>query len=265
MPHIPLAPHLPGITGLLEYRQDSAAPIRELTQVILRGPGSLSFAEREMIATVVSQANGCRFCTAAHEAVTNVLLGENETCSLVKEDFESAPVSDKMKALLNIARLTAAFAQNTALTGQIRDAESNESLAGANITVKNTPNRTQTDANGHFTLETNAGFPLTLLITAVGYDPQEQLVTSAVPLDIRLSANANTLDQIVVTASRTEERALRSPVTVEKMDATAAAFCMFNRYVDGLATETPDVDDLSVWSAMGERMGTLGYVPPSKT
>lgn len=106
MPHIPLAPHLPGITGLLEYRQDSAAPIRELTQVILRGPGSLSFAEREMIATVVSQANGCRFCTAAHEAVTNVLLGENETCSLVKEDFESAPVSDKMKALLNIARLT---------------------------------------------------------------------------------------------------------------------------------------------------------------
>lgn len=45
----------------------------------------------------------------------------------------------------------------------------------------------------------------------------------------------------------------------------AAAFCMFNRYVDGLATETPDANDLSVWSAMGERMGTLGYVPPSKT
>lgn len=106
MPHLPLASHLPGITGLLEYRQDTAAPIRALTQLILRGPGTLSFAEREMIATVVSQANECRFCMAAHAAVTDVLLGESETCTLVRSDFESAPISDKMKALLNIARLT---------------------------------------------------------------------------------------------------------------------------------------------------------------
>lgn len=40
----------------------------------------------------------------------------------------------------------------------------------------------------------------------------------------------------------------------------AATFCMFNRYVDGLATLTPSPDDLSAWSAMGERMGTNGYV-----
>ncbi|MCC7466883.1 MAG: peroxidase-related enzyme [Saprospiraceae bacterium] len=45
----------------------------------------------------------------------------------------------------------------------------------------------------------------------------------------------------------------------------AATFCMFNRYVDGLATDTPDAADLDVWTSMGERMGTLGYVPPSKT
>ncbi|MCC7465156.1 MAG: carboxymuconolactone decarboxylase family protein, partial [Saprospiraceae bacterium] len=106
MPHISLPSHLPGITGLLEYRQDSAAPIRELTQVVLRGPGPLSFAEREMIATIVSQANGCQFCTAAHAAVTNVLLGEDDTCALVRDNFETAPISDKMKALLHIARLT---------------------------------------------------------------------------------------------------------------------------------------------------------------
>lgn len=106
MPHIPLAPHLPGITGLLEYRQDTAAPIRELTQIVLRGPGTLSFAEREMIATVVSQANECRFCSAAHAAVTEILMGESDTCELVRQDFETAPISDKMKALLNIARLT---------------------------------------------------------------------------------------------------------------------------------------------------------------
>lgn len=51
MPHIPLEEHLPGITGLLEYRRDTAEPIRDLTQFLLRGSNSLTEAEREMIAT----------------------------------------------------------------------------------------------------------------------------------------------------------------------------------------------------------------------
>ena len=106
MPHIPLPSHLPGITGLLEYRRDTAEPIRSLTQLILRGESTLSFAERELIASLVSHRNECRFCSAAHSAVANILSGENETCELVKQDYETAPVSDKMKALLHIAALT---------------------------------------------------------------------------------------------------------------------------------------------------------------
>ena len=103
MPYIPLESHLPGITGLLEYRQDTGAPIRDLTQLLMRGPGTLSFAERELIATVVSNGNECRFCTAAHTAATDTLLGESDTAERVKLDIESAPVSEKMKALLTIA------------------------------------------------------------------------------------------------------------------------------------------------------------------
>ena len=106
MPHIPLPTHLPGITGLLEYRRDSAEPIRALTQLLLRGASSLTFAEREMIASLVSHRNECRFCTAAHSAATDILLGENDTCTLVLENYETAPVSDKIKALLHIAALT---------------------------------------------------------------------------------------------------------------------------------------------------------------
>ena len=41
----------------------------------------------------------------------------------------------------------------------------------------------------------------------------------------------------------------------------AATFCMFNRYVDGLATLTPT--DAATYATMGERMGTLGYVLPN--
>jgi uncharacterized peroxidase-related enzyme len=103
MPHIPLEDHLPGITGLLEYRKETAEPIRELTQFLLRGPNTLTEAERELIATIVSYRNECRFCTSAHAAVTDVLLGESETSEQIKKDISTASVSNKMKALLRIA------------------------------------------------------------------------------------------------------------------------------------------------------------------
>lgn len=103
MPYIPLEDHLPGITGLLEYSKDTAAPIRELTQILLRGPSTLTEGERELIATVVSYRNECTFCTTAHTAAADILLGEEETSTLVKMDINTAPISDKMKALLTIA------------------------------------------------------------------------------------------------------------------------------------------------------------------
>jgi uncharacterized peroxidase-related enzyme len=103
MPYIPLEEHLPGITGLLEYRKDTAAPIRELTQILLRGPSTLTEGERELIATIVSYRNECTFCATAHTAAADILLGEANTAAKVKQDIATAPVSNKMKALLTIA------------------------------------------------------------------------------------------------------------------------------------------------------------------
>ena len=111
MPHIPLDPNLPGITGLLNYRQDTALPIRQLTQILLRGESTLTEGERELIATVVSQGNQCKFCTAAHTAAADALLGENETAEMVKNDPNNAPVSKKMKHLLEVARRVQADAR----------------------------------------------------------------------------------------------------------------------------------------------------------
>jgi uncharacterized peroxidase-related enzyme len=104
MPYISVEAHLPGITGLLEYRKDSAEPIRDLTQFLLRGPSTLTEGERELIATVVSHNNQCKFCTTAHTAAADLLLGECETTEKIKQDIESASLSEKMKALLTIAR-----------------------------------------------------------------------------------------------------------------------------------------------------------------
>ena len=121
MPYIPLEEHLPGITGLLEYRKDSAEPIRELTQFLMRGPSTLSEGERELIATIVSHGNQCRFCTAAHTATADILLGECETSERIKKDLTTAPVSDKMKALLTIAAQVQKSGKNV----------TNESIAAA--------------------------------------------------------------------------------------------------------------------------------------
>jgi uncharacterized peroxidase-related enzyme len=112
MPHIPLEAHLPGITGLLEYNKVTAQPIRNLTQILLRGPSTLSEADRELIATIVSYGNQCKFCTTAHTAAADLLAGETETSQKIKEDIETAPVSEKMKALLTIAKLTGQSGRN---------------------------------------------------------------------------------------------------------------------------------------------------------
>lgn len=101
--HIAVADGLVGITSLLEYRLDTAAPIRALTQTLLRGPSTLTEGERELIATVVSHRNACRFCATAHTAAAELLLGEPMTVQAVKHDLDRAPVSEKMRMLLHIA------------------------------------------------------------------------------------------------------------------------------------------------------------------
>lgn len=42
----------------------------------------------------------------------------------------------------------------------------------------------------------------------------------------------------------------------------AATFCMFNRYVDGLATSTPT--DENIYRDMGKKMAFVGYIPPQE-
>lgn len=103
MAYIQLEDHLPGITGLLEYRKETGAPIRELTQILMRGPSSLTMAEREWIATAVSAGNDCTFCSAAHEAAAELLTGDRLLTQQVATDYGQAPISEKMKALLAIA------------------------------------------------------------------------------------------------------------------------------------------------------------------
>jgi len=103
MPHIPLPSGLPGIRGPMAFRPETAKPINELANILLFADHSLTRGERELIATHVSCANDCEFCQTVHGAYAAYFLGDEALVLKAKVDPESANLSPKMKALLNIA------------------------------------------------------------------------------------------------------------------------------------------------------------------
>jgi len=68
MPHIALNSDEPGIRGLFRFRPETAAPLNELVEVLLRGPSTLTRGERELIAAYVSSLNECHYCSSSHSA-----------------------------------------------------------------------------------------------------------------------------------------------------------------------------------------------------
>jgi uncharacterized peroxidase-related enzyme len=176
MPHIELPAGLPGILGPMAFRPETAKPLNELAEILLRGPSSLSPGERELIATYVSSRNDCFFCQTIHGAVAAYHLGGNEQLVLeVKENAEGAPVSDKLKALLAIAGAVQRGGQNV----EPHDIERARRLGATDLEIHDT-----------------------VLI--------------------------------------------------------AAAFCMYNRYVDGLATWAPR--EPGAYRDSGARLAREGYV-----
>jgi uncharacterized peroxidase-related enzyme len=108
MAHITLPPDLPGIRGPMAFRPETAKPLNELVEVLLRGPHPLTPGERELIATYVSAENDCQYCQTIHGAIAaHHFDGDEDLVEKVKADFEHAGISDKLKALLVIAGKTA--------------------------------------------------------------------------------------------------------------------------------------------------------------
>jgi len=66
-----------------------------------------------------------------------------------------------------------------------------------------------------------------------------------------------------VSSEAVEKARLQGATDLEIHDTVliAAAFCMFNRYVDGLATWQPR--DPAMYSKMGEHLATHGYLTPA--
>ena len=104
MAHIAVPEGVPGIRSLVMFRPESGQHLYALAQVLLRGDSPLTEAERELIAAYVSSRNECKFCTDSHAAAARYLYKENKkVVDIVMDQYESAPISARLKALLNIA------------------------------------------------------------------------------------------------------------------------------------------------------------------
>ena len=175
MAHIKLPDGEPGIIGPLTAYRETEKHLDGLANALMCGPSSLTKAEREVIATYVSNGNECYFCTNSHAAAARQLLGDQ--CGLMAEilqDVMTANVDDKLRALLLIA-------------GKVRQ--------------------------------------------------DGRLVTDE---DVQRARDAGA-----------DDKAIHDTVLIASM------FCLFNRYVDGLATWTPR--DPEVYEAIGTRIATRGY------
>ena len=104
MAHIQVPEGVPGIRSLVMFRPESGQHLYSLAQVLLRGESPLREAERELIAAYVSSRNECGFCRDSHAAAARYLFDDKrQIVDFVLTDYKSAPISDKLKALLNIA------------------------------------------------------------------------------------------------------------------------------------------------------------------
>lgn len=104
MPHILVPEGVPGIRSLVMFRPETGQHLYALAQTLLRGDSPLTAAERELIATHVSARNNCMFCMSSHAAAARELYNDDRgIVDCVIHDASTAPVTPKLKALLNIA------------------------------------------------------------------------------------------------------------------------------------------------------------------
>ncbi|KAB7731420.1 SusC/RagA family TonB-linked outer membrane protein [Rudanella paleaurantiibacter] len=97
-----------------------------------------------------------------------------------------------------------AYAQDRRVTGKVTDATDGAPIPGATVLVKGTTRGTQTDAQGNYTIQVpNTG--TTLVFSFVGTTSQEVTIGTRSQIDVRLSNDARSLNEVVVVGYGTQQ------------------------------------------------------------
>lgn len=111
-----------------------------------------------------------------------------------------------------------AFGQGTAVQGFVYDIESGAPLEMANVFVKGTQIGTTTDANGFFSLPLSSSEEITLQVSFVGYKTYElNVLPGPDKIKIQIVPDVIMGDEIVISASRLDERLMEAPLTIQKI------------------------------------------------
>ncbi len=100
---------------------------------------------------------------------------------------------------LNLAAYLRLYAQDPTITGMVTANEDGLPIPGVSVKIKGTTAGTQTNAAGMFTLNVQKG--ASIIISYIGYNSQTVSVGNQSRFNIKLTASANTLGEVVVTTS----------------------------------------------------------------
>jgi outer membrane receptor protein involved in Fe transport len=135
--------------------------------------------------------------------------------------------------LLSLFFCSITFAQNS-ISGTVVEND-NQPIFGANIKIVGEAVGTVTDSDGKFTLVSPTKVPYVIEVTSIGFVSKRVNITSNnQKVNVILKEEQNLLNEIVVSASRTPERVLESPVTIERMGTADIKKSASATFYDGL-------------------------------
>jgi outer membrane cobalamin receptor len=106
----------------------------------------------------------------------------------------------------------------TIIKGVVHDQVSKETIPAVSITVEGKREGDFTDDKGRFHFSVKYPLPVTLQISSIGFETKHVQVSSAnTALDIQLMPVTSMGQEVVVSASRSEQKKLTSPVTIEQI------------------------------------------------
>ena len=132
------------------------------------------------------------------------------------------------------------FAQSVTINGNVRNNATQEGVPSVSVTAKGTSAGTLTDAKGNFSLVVDK-LPAVLIFSSVNYETREITVSSAEALQISINPLIQLGQEVVVSASRTSERILESPVSIERISAATIRNSPASTYYD-IVTNLKGVD-----------------------
>jgi outer membrane receptor protein involved in Fe transport len=113
------------------------------------------------------------------------------------------------------------FAQTIKVSGTVKNSSSGEDVPAVSVTVKGTSAGVFTSSNGTFSINVSK-FPVTLVFSSIGYETQEVTVNSGTEaVSVKLVQTSALGQEVVVSATRVASRILESPVTIERVSASA--------------------------------------------